>query len=111
MIKLKKILIGIKDNALTFKYKKSSDKFDSNLINTNIITHNELVFSDEYINENKKIVISFVRQLIEQYHVTQLIIKESDITLTALDLINNNENIKAIFFREEKHGAKQFNCQ
>lgn len=99
---MKKILIGIKDNALTFKYKKSSDKFDSNLINTNIITHNELVFSDEYINENKKIVISFVRQLIEQYHVTQLIIKESDITLTALDLINNNENIKAIFFREEK---------
>ena len=99
---MKKILIGIKDNALTFKYKKSSDKINNNLVNTNIITDNELVFSDVYIEENKKIVISFIRELIEQYHITQLIIKESDITLTALDLINNNEHIKAIFFREEK---------
>lgn len=99
---MKKILIGIKNNALTFKYKKSSDKIDNNLVNTNIITDNELVFSDVYIAENKKIVISFIRELIDQYHITQLIIKESDITFTAFDLINNNENVKAVFFREEK---------
>lgn len=99
---MRKILIGIKDTALTFKYKKSTDKFDSNLVNTNIITHNELVFNDEYILENKKIVIGFVRELIDQYHITQLVIKESELTTTALDLINNNEHIKAIFFREEK---------
>lgn len=99
---MRKILIGIKDTALTFKYKKSTDKFDSNLVNTNIITHNELVFSDEYILENRKIVIGFVRELIDQYHITQLVIKESELTTTALDLINNNEHIKAIFFREEK---------
>ena len=57
---MKKVLIGIKDNALTFKYKKSVDKINNNLVNTNIITHNELVFSDEYIEENKKIVTGFV---------------------------------------------------
>lgn len=99
---MKKILIGINNNALTFKYKKSYDKINNNLVNTNIITHNELVFSEEYIAKNKKIVISFVRELIDQYHITQLIIKESDITFTAIDLLNNNENVKAIFFREEK---------
>ena len=87
---MKNILIGIKNNALTFKYKKSSDKIDSNLVNTNIITDNELVFSDVYIEENKKIVISFIRELIDQYHIKQLIIKESDITFTAFDLITNN---------------------
>ena len=54
------------------------------------------------MEENKKIVISFVRELIDQYHITQLIIKESDLTFTALDLLNNNEHVKAIFFREEK---------
>lgn len=99
---MKKILIGIKNNALTFKYKKTSDKINNNLVNTNIITDNELVFSDVYIDENKKIVTSFVRELIDQYNISQLIIKESDITFTALDLINNNEHVKAIFFREEK---------
>ena len=99
---MKKVLIGIKDNALTFKYKKSADKIDNNLVNTNIITHNELVFNEEYIEENKKIVIGFVRELIDQYNIKQLIIKESDLTFTALDLINNNDKVKAIFFREEK---------
>ena len=99
---MKKILIGIKDNALTFKYKKTSDKINNNLVNTNIITDNELVFSDVYIEEKKKIVTSFIRELIEQYNIKQLIIKETDITFTAIDLINNNDNIKAIFFREEK---------
>ena len=99
---MKKVLIGIKDNALTFKYKKSADKIDNNLVNTNIITHNELVFNEEYIEENKRIVIGFVRELIDQYNIKQLIIKESDLTFTALDLINNNDKVKAIFFREEK---------
>ena len=99
---MRKILIGVKDNALTFKYKKATDHIDNNLVNTNIITHDELVFSDAYIKENKKIVTGFIRELIDEYHITQLIIKESDLTLTAIDLINNDEHIKAIFFREEK---------
>ena len=99
---MKKILIGIKDNALTFSYKKTSDKINNNLVNTNIITDNELVFSDVYIEENKKIVISFVKELIQQYDIKQLIIKESILTYTAFDLINNSDRIKAVFFREEK---------
>jgi len=99
---VKKVLIGIKDCALTFKYKTSIDKINQNLMNTNIITDNELVFSDEYIENNKKIVISFVKELIEQYNIKQLIIKELALTFIAIELINNNENVKAIFFREEK---------
>ena len=99
---MKKILTGIKDNALTFSYKKTSDKINNNLVNTNIITDNELVFSDVYIEENKKIVISFVKELIQQYNIKQLIIKESILTFTAFDLINNSDKIKAVFFREEK---------
>lgn len=99
---MKKVLIGIKDHALTFKYKKSTDKINQNLMNTNIITDNELVFSDEYIEQNKKIVISFVKELIETYSIKQLIIKESALTFTAIELINNSDKVKAIFFREEK---------
>ena len=99
---MKKVLIGIKDCALTLSYRKTPIKNDSNLLNTNVITDNELIFSDEYILENKKIVTSFVRELINQYNIKQLIIKESELTFMAIDLINNSDKIKAIFFREEK---------
>ena len=120
---MKKILIGIKSNALTFSYRKVNEKTDSNLLNTNVITDSELIFSDEYILNNKKIVISFVRELINQYAIKQLIIKETELTYIALDLINNSESVKAVFFREEKqisydicerllnnHNIKIINC-
>ena len=120
---MKKILIGIKSNALTFSYRKVNEKTDSNLLNTNVITDSELIFSDEYILNNKKIVISFVRELINQYAIKQLIIKETELTYIALDLINNSESVKAVFFREEKqisydicerllnnHNTKIINC-
>ncbi|MBO4601016.1 MAG: class B sortase [Bacilli bacterium] len=99
---MKKVLIGIKDCALTISYRKVPLKTDNNLLNTNVITDNELIFSDEYINNNKKIVISFVRELIAQYNIKQLIIKESELAELAIDLINNSESVRAIFFREEK---------
>ncbi len=97
-----KILIGIKNNALTFSYRKAIAKTDGNLLNTNVITDNELIFSDEYISNNKRIVKSFIRELIIQYEIKQLIIKETELTNIAFDLIDKAENIKAVFFREEK---------
>ena len=97
-----KILIGIKSNALTFSYRKAIAKTDGNLLNTNVITDNELIFSDEYISNNKRIVKSFIRELIIQYEIKQLIIKETELTNIAFDLIDKAENIKAVFFREEK---------
>ena len=120
---MNKILIGIKNNALTFSYRKVVAKTDGNLLNTNVITDNELIFSDEYISNNKKIVKSFIRELINQYEIKQLIIKETELVYTALYLIDKSEKIKAIFFREEKqldfdvcekilnnHNIKIINC-
>lgn len=98
---MKNILIGIKNNALTFSYREKSLVNDKNLLNTNIITDNELIFSEQYIKSNTKIVISFVKELINQYKIKQVIIKESSLTNIVIDLINNNVNVKAIFFREE----------
>ncbi len=99
---MNKILIGIKNNALTFSYRKVLAKTDGNLLNTNVITDSELIFSDEYISNNKKIVKSFIRELINQYEIKQLIIKETELVYTAFDLIDKSERIKAVFFREEK---------
>ena len=51
---MKKVLITIENNNLTFSYKKSDNKISTDLLNTNIISDNELVFSDDYIRENIK---------------------------------------------------------
>ena len=49
--RMKKITIAIKDNSLIFKF-RTNKPVGPNLLNTNVISNNELVFSDEYIKEN-----------------------------------------------------------
>ena len=53
---MRKILIEIKDNTFIIKEKIKLSSEYKNIINTNVISCNELVFSDEYILNNKKIV-------------------------------------------------------
>ena len=48
---MRKITISIKDSSLYFKFRNKKND-DVNLLNTNIISNNELVFSDEYIFTN-----------------------------------------------------------
>ena len=50
---MRKILIKIKDNTFIIKEKIKLSSEYKNIINTNVISCNELVFSDEYILNNK----------------------------------------------------------
>lgn len=60
---MKKILIKIQDNSLVVKERiKLSTEYKS-ILNTNVISCNELVFSDDYIENNKKIVATFLDEL------------------------------------------------
>ena len=72
MITLKKITILIKDNALYFKY-RTNKQVQVNLLNTNVISDNELVFSDEYITLNVKLVHNFIKELVNNYELPLLI--------------------------------------
>ena len=54
---MKKILINIKEDYLFFTYRSSINKEQGNLLNTNIISDNELVFSEDYINNNQKYTV------------------------------------------------------
>src|SRR5574344_355205 len=92
-----KILVQIKDNTINFRIRKKLTEDYKNMLNTNIISDNELLFSDTYINENKKIVISFIKELIKQYNVNTIIIDNSEITLQILDLIKTLTQIKYLF--------------
>ena len=53
---VKKILISISNNSIIFSYKTNNSSISNDLINTNIISNNELIFSDIYISENTKIL-------------------------------------------------------
>ena len=56
---MKKIVIKIKENSLIIKERIKLTSEYKNIINTNVISCNELIFSDEYIINNKKIVTTF----------------------------------------------------
>ena len=60
---VKKILISISNNSIVFSYKTNNSSISNDLINTNIISNNELIFSDIYISENTKILSSFLKEL------------------------------------------------
>ena len=68
-----KILLQIKDNKLYFSKKIRLNSEQKSLINTNVISQNELVFSDEYIINNIKLVHNFVKEL-NKFHILILFI-------------------------------------
>ena len=74
---MKKILIKIQDNSLVVKERiKLSTEYKS-ILNTNVISCNELVFSDDYIENNKKIVATFLDELTKNYNVDTIILENN----------------------------------
>ena len=90
---MKKINIQIKGPSLFFKYRvKKLD--EPNLLNTNVISNNELVFSDEYIANNLKIVSLFVADLIKDENITNVVASNIDLAEIAIDLIKKVNSIE-----------------
>jgi len=87
---MKKIVILIQNNALFFTYKQNHN-IREDLMNTNIISDSELVFSDDYITENKKLVQPFIQELCEMNSIDTVIFQNNTL---ALFLIEFFETIK-----------------
>jgi len=88
---MKKILVRIKGNTLVFKERiKLSNDYKS-VINTNIISANELVFSDEYIMNNIKIVTNFLNELINTYSIDTIILENSSFLSLILKLVKSSK--------------------
>lgn len=98
---MKKILLQINDNKLFFSIKKRLNTEQKNLINTNVISQNELVFSDEYIKQNIKLVHSFLKELVNDYNINTLVIKEFDIAPLILHVASNIAKIQSLYLLEE----------
>ncbi|MFR5857187.1 MAG: hypothetical protein ACLUFU_05180, partial [Bacilli bacterium] len=98
---MKKVLIRIKDNSFIVKEKIKLSSEYKNILNTNVISCNELVFSNEYIVNNPKIVSNFIQELSKTYNIDTLIIEKNDFTLLLLNIVKNNKNITSLILKDD----------
>ena len=97
---MKKILINIKEECLNFSYRSSINKEQGNLLNTNIISDNELVFSEEYIKENQKIVARFVKELCIEKDIHSVMVSKMELAIPILKLLKKNEYVTKFIIKE-----------
>ncbi len=96
-----KILLQIKNNKLHFQEKKRLNNEQKNLMNTSVINQNELLFSEEYIKNNIKIVHNFIKELVNKYQIDTIVIKEFPIAPLALHISSHISKIKSLILLEE----------
>ncbi len=98
-----KVLFQIKANKLIVQEKKRLKQEQKSLINTNVISQNELVFSDEYIFQNTKIVNNFIKELVNDYGIDTLVIKEFKIAPMILKVASNISHLHILHLLEESN--------
>ncbi len=97
---MKKIAIKIDKDTLFFKY-RTKKLSEPNLLNTNVISNNELVFSDEYIEENKKVVGLFIDDLIKEKAVKNIVVSNNELALIVVDLLFKVDGIDTLKIEED----------
>jgi len=103
-----KILFKIKDNSLQVLNRKKLNSEYKNMLNTNVISNNELVFSDDYIKSNYRIMVSFVNGLINEYHISKIIFQNNEVASLLMPLIPNLKNVTSLYFSSEEVFIYQF---
>ena len=96
-----KVLIKIKDRKLEFLNRKKLNTEYKNMLNTNVISNDELVFSDEYIKANYKLIVPFLNELIKNYNIKILAFQNMEIATLLLPTYNKLKGINAIYFDSE----------
>lgn len=99
---MKKIAITIKDNSLIFKY-RTNKPVETNLLNTNVISNDELLFSDEYIIENIKIVSMFINDLVNERHINQVVVSNNVMGLLVIKLLKKITSIETFVINDDEN--------
>lgn len=98
---MEKILIQVKNKIIYIKHKKSLKEKESNLLNTNIITDNELIFSSDYILDNTDIVTKFLMELIIHENVDTMYLYKTTLTSTFIDLLDDFDSISNLIVKDD----------
>ena len=96
-----KILFQIKDNKLYAKIRYRLNTDQKSLINTNVISQNELVFSDEYVASNIQLIHNFLKELVLSYNIDTLIIRESSIAPLVIHVASHIPSLTNLYLLEE----------
>ena len=98
---MKKLLFKIQNNTLVVKERTKLSSEYKEILNTNVISCNELIFSSDYLVQNQKIVSSFINELTNDYNIDTICIEKFDFAKIVLNLIKNNNQIINRIFKEE----------
>lgn len=97
---MKKIVIEITNESLDIKY-RTNKPIPDNLVNTNVISNNELVFSTDYINDNNKIVGLFINDIAKEKGIKTIIISQNEIAEIIVPLLKRIDNIEKLYLKED----------
>ncbi len=97
---MKKIVIEIKNESLDIKY-RTNQPIPDNLVNTNVISNNELVFSTDYINDNNKIVGLFINDIAKEKGIKTINISQNEIAEIIVPLLKRIDNIEKLYLKED----------
>ena len=92
---MKKITVTIQNNTILFKY-RTNKPVEENLMNTNVFNNNELVFSDQYLQENSRIVSLFLNDIVIEKNITELVFSNNTIADMMLDLLKLVQEIESV---------------
>lgn len=119
---MRKITVNIDDTSLSFKY-RTNKPVQQNLLNTNVISNNELIFSDEYLQSNVKIVGLFLDDLAKEKNISNVIVSSGELCELIFPIlekmkviscltISNDENIsyKLCEAIAKSKNIKKLNC-
>ena len=102
---MKKILISLNSDTINFRYKidktKQERDLTKTLMNTNVISNDELIFSDAYLKSNVKIMSSFLNEIIKDKKISKLVIEEFDIVPLVLDITNSIKYITKLYITSD----------
>lgn len=97
---MKKIAIEIKEDTLFFKY-RTNKPVPVDLLNTNVISNNELVFSDDYIVKNAKIVSLFINDLAIDRNIKNIAISNNEMALDIINLLKGIKEVSCLDLKED----------
>lgn len=98
---MNKILVQVTENIMRLKKQTNLSDEQKNLLNTNIISDNELIFSDEYIIKNEKIIISFLKEVAQDQKINTIYLYKSSIPLELIKIISKIEPIENLVIKDD----------
>ena len=100
---MKKILISIDRETLIFKLIISNNKKVENLMDTNIISNNELIFSYEYILSNSSLVGMFINEIIEEKNINKIVIDKFEMFKVLESSFKEFDLVDSLYISDESN--------